>query len=440
MSFVNLVLKIDAKPPRSRGPLKVYAKIERDVEDEKSDDRIVFQAIELTWFDSMESDGETLNLEKFVGARFFTIKVRKTVTARFSQVLARAMTDNDNVWFQIDFLWPKKFSDDPAMARIFEYAEKPAWNLRIASISIPKDAAQEKLLSVFQLTEQNKVNPKDGMRSLDVLHDPFVVAYDVGQGAANGIHAAEGRVAAYFDFGGGTTTHAKTYPIGLSFCFATQPIIFLSHWHSDHWISATKHDKRALKSTWIVPEQTIGPFDLVLILAIEHEGGSVIVVPSSTGLITAGPITIGTCTGTNRNESGLAMLVRTESGEVLLSGDCGYEHLPDFWNGATTAPELLGLTVPHHGGLTTRLTNKATPTPLGGKSKLAFSYGKPNRYKHPRKDVENTHIAAGWSKDMMRETPARRDELGHVALSPGPPIVCCNILPCGQTCTLRATQ
>lgn len=432
MSIVNRVLGIEVEPPRQRGPFRVYA-IPRSIPEQgEPDDRIVLDGIEADWFDEtpFEENG-TPELDRFLGARFFTIKIGRKTWNRLQPAAVGVSNYSRESWRQIRFLSSWKWSAHPADARIYEDSERPPWNLRADRIDPPGEEALRRLGSVFRLPEQWQTDATRELKRFESLQDPFVVAYDVGQGSANGIHAREGWVEAYFDFGGGTTSHAKTFPLDLRFCFTRRPLIVLSHWHADHWISASKHDLRALESDWIVPEQSIGPAALALALAIQHRGGRVVVIPQGRGLMTAGPISLGSCSGTSLNESGLAMLVKTANGDVLLPGDCGYEHLPDFWDGSFGAPRMLGLVAPHHGGMTTTQRTKPTPVPLGELSRLAYSFGKPNRHKHARPDVEAAHVDAGWTPAMTKRTPTLRGSQGHVLLTHSSSMP----LPCRTTCT-----
>lgn len=421
MSIVNRVLELPVDTPRPRGPYRVYAIVKSLPEEGEPDDRVVLQTIEADWFDATEFPvNEAPEIRSFIGARFFVIKIGRKTWERFQRDNPSPDAAKSDAWWKIRFESPRKWSTYPADARVYEDSEKPAWNLRMVAIAPPDAATLRKLGSVFRLPERWKTDPQTELKRFEGMADPFVVAYDVGQGSANGIHAPQGGVVAYFDFGGGATTHAKTFPRDLRFCFSQKPLIVLSHWHEDHWISASKHDMRALESDWIVPDQDIGPADLALALAIQSKGGKVVVVPPGSGLMNSGPIIIGCCSGSSLNESGLAMLVRTARGDVLLPGDCGYEHLPDFWAAATTPPKLIGLTAPHHGGLTTKLKTKSTPQPADGQSKLAYSFGQPNRYGHSRGDVEAAHVTAGWTARMTKKTPTLRKRQGHVLLTPIP--------------------
>lgn len=439
---------------------RVYAKIEHRHLDDGQGFRLVFQSIDADWFDEANLRSRPRSLEGFHQARVFIIQITQEGLERAARdslktkamhqpsvaasgamihILRSIDGDLDARWFVMTFSGPYVHSSGAIRARVFENLGGAGWTQRIEHIAVADEVTQRYLNAVFQLPGSAEDEMSDVWRAIEQISDPHVVAYDVGQGSANGLHHAHGWVQCYFDLGGGVHGHAKTYPAGLRFCFSKRPLIILSHWHFDHWVSAT-FNVAALTSDWLVPEQSIGPFHLALALAIWSEGGRVIVWPkTSRGVVTRGAISVGLCSGSNRNESGLAVLVKTYAGEVLLPGDCGYGHLPDFWPGLSSVPLLQGLVVPHHGGKTSALTTKVIPQPRSAWAKLAYSYGHPSgRYRHPHKSVEAEHAAAGWSLTMTRKTPAMRPRQGHVWLTPSP-----FTPPCygsGGLCTLRPAQ
>ena len=463
MNFIQELLRESRdEPPVTKKAHRIYAKIEHRHHDLQQRFRFTLQGIDADWFDRTDFQQERLSLEAFRRARVFIIRIIQESLIRaaeealraaatkvkpdampvaMGQILASIGEDNDPRWFVVNFAGPYQRSRGAIQAQVHENLGTEGWNQRIDQITPADERTQAKLNSVFRLPEPAPYEVKEVLRDLERVKEPHVVAYDVGQGSANGIHHPNGWVECYFDIGGGVCEHAHTFPTGLQFCFTRQPLIVLSHWHFDHWVSAAYHCPRALQSTWLVPEQSMGPFHFALVLAIWDAGGRVVVWPAAnSGIVNAGSISIGRCTGTDRNESGLAMLIKTAAGDVLLPGDCGYENLPDFWSGSSTAPKLLGLVAPHHGGKTSPLGSKKTPEPLGAWSKLAYSVGDPNSYGHVRPDVNSAHIAAGWTGGMTRKTHTPRPAQGHVWLTPVPFIPPCLGGGAPTSCSLQPTQ
>lgn len=436
---------------------RLYVKMEHRHVDEMQRLRLEFQGIDADWFDQSHLQELQRSLAAFYGARVYLLQIDPQQIDRalreeseaserddpaVAGVAVRLLgieNDLDPRWFEIRFAPDHKKVGGSVRARVFGDMGPENWTQRIAYFDRVDVETQRRLDSVFRLPRTPEAQIKQVLTSRSWV-DPHVVAYDVGQGGANGLHHPRGWAECYFDLGGGVCDHAATYPTDIRFCFSKTPLVILSHWHFDHWVSAT-FDARALESHWIVPEQTIGPFHLALTLAIWDAGGRVIVWPASwRGVLDIGPIAIGLCSGSDRNESGLAVLVRTYSGNVLLPGDCGYEHLPDFWPGSTGAPRLQGLVAPHHGGITSALRTRSIPGPASAWSKLAYSYGKPNTYGHPRDLVTADHVGAGWTPAMTRESHVLRPRQGHVWLTPTPFVPPCNLGYSGRVCTLCPAQ
>lgn len=442
MNYIQELLGEKPKLRKLTWAYRVYAKVEHLFDPESRTGSITFQGIDAAWFDSMPRTSNNLQLGDFRGARAFLIEIDPGLCTRISNLPSSSLSDSDERWFTFCLRRPKKNLDDENSAVIRENLTNPGWRQEVDSITEVPSEKRAALNRIFRLSGEWRKNFYSILKRLKKMGDPHVVAYDVGQGGAVGLLTANGTVEAYFDFGGGATSHADTFPSWLKFCFSKQPLIVLSHWHFDHWVSAKDHDPRALRSTWLVPEQTIGPFQLVLTLAIWAQGGQVIVWPSTDKKVKiAGAVHLGLCSGTDRNESGLAMLVRTAAGDVLLPGDCGYEHLPDFWPGVSGAPRLLGLVAPHHGGKTSPLVKRAIPVPFDGKSKLTYSVGDPNTYGHVRGDVSAAHIAAGWDFSMTKRTPALRPHyLGNVLLTRATFFPACAFGVGATSCTLMPLQ
>lgn len=272
--------------------------------------------------------------------------------------------------------------------------------------------------------------------------------YDVGQGNCVGFLVG-GRVALYSDFGGGVLANKKTFPAALTnfcFCSAKQPPVMLSHWDWDHWSSANR-DTRAKTSTWIVPRQKpLGHVHGTFIAAVTSAGGNFLIWPSGGAACTAGQITIDKCTGTHRNDSGLAVKVTAPKGTsgdpILLPGDAIYSYLP-----ASIAQPFDDIVCAHHGG---KIHGAVAPAcPANNHSRLVYSYGKGNRYKHPLSATRTEHDNKGWrdptcgsyAAPFVRLTADRSTakNLGHVAIGwttwNTPPSVACR-----GTCDLEPQQ
>ena len=88
-------------------------------------------------------------------------------------------------------------------------------------------------------------------------------------------------------------------------------------------------------------------------------GGPVALTPKRSILKCCGP-------ETNRNASGLVLQVQANKGSILLTGDAGYDFIP-----AIAKNNLIGLTVPHHGGVGAGIP----PAPKVKEAVATISYG-----------------------------------------------------------------
>lgn len=242
-----------------------------------------------------------------------------------------------------------------------------------------------------------------------------VAVYDVGQGACGAV-VGDDRPQLYFDMGAGCDVNRGTFPAALdALCFCAEPSVVLSHFHHDHWAAVAKFPD-ALGRPWIVPRQgpTLGFIHAVLAGSVRRYG-SLLIWPRDTISIANGPIEVVRCTGTNRNDSGLAMVVHGPPDEadgrqrrVILPGDARYARIQLLPDTATS------LVAAHHGGRTGS-PEAEIPAPEGDAAgRLVYSYGPGNSYAHPLTVPEDRHRAV-WGENDLR-TATRPRDLGHVHL------------------------
>jgi hypothetical protein len=281
-------------------------------------------------------------------------------------------------------------------------------------------------------------------RSID-----WAVVYDVGQGNCIGLCDSSGSVSTYFDFGGGVTQNRKTFPSALqSFCFTNNPPIILSHWDHDHWSSAYL-DHRSFSMVWILPRQPLTPQHVKLLSDIAAAGGTAWFLPSGFNGRWFGHFYLEICTGSNRNNSGIALTLsehRSGVGEkILMPGDADYRYIGSVSIGSP----YLSVVAAHHGGALSGATT-IPGNPGRGISRLVYSTGANNSYRHPLPATRRAHDSVGWKDPKalqgsiandVRETSNRslQSGLGHVYLGwrvpyPLPPT------PCGSACNLESQQ
>jgi hypothetical protein len=286
----------------------------------------------------------------------------------------------------------------------------------------------------------------NGLSRLD-----YLVAYDIGQGSANGLSDVHETAQLFFDLGCGVYGNRKTRPVPLRFCWRAAPPIVLSHWDSDHWAGETS-DPAAAGRTWIAPRQTIGPTHTAFAARILSAGGTIHIWGAAPSTITVHlasgqELDLGRCSGSSRNGSGISCAVKDSvaSRGWLLTGDAGYHEL----NQPGLPSELRAVVVPHHGA--DMGTSSTPPTPPTGYTRLLYSFGPGNTHgrthaQHPTWVGVNAHISRGWKHNhWLPATPATcvagGDVLatashpgthldGAVAAWTGPPSVPFTTIPC----------
>lgn len=244
----------------------------------------------------------------------------------------------------------------------------------------------------------------------------WVAVYDVGQGAANALLDQQAIPCMYFDLGGGVLEHSGTFPTAFNqLCTSRMPPVVLSHWDWDHWSSGGRFTA-SQSLTWLVPNQRLGIVHGVLASLI-LANGSLLVWPKSLAKITKGQLTIEKCTGSHRNDSGLAALISGPGGEapILLPGDSRYTAIP--------SKDLVfrSVVAPHHGAKMRAAFTPASDSSATGR--IVYSYGEPNRWSHPDPKTKDRYAKAGWehasknSKGRDRYTAHKRPQMGHIGLS-----------------------
>lgn len=304
-----------------------------------------------------------------------------------------------------------------------------------------------KIVSTAHIPDANEQEIDNALANVAKSAIEWAVVYDVGQGNSIGLCTMQGTVETYFDLGGGVLANAKTFPSALtSFCFTRKPPIVLSHWDFDHWSSANR-DTRSLAMTWIAPRQAVGPTHLALMTSI-MSAGKLLLVPRGFPAKWHGQLHLELCTGSGRNHSGIALTLAEKpngGGELMLfPGDARYPCLRSF----PPKQSYLSVVAPHHGA---DMRNHTVPTcPSKPPSRLVYSFGHANTFKHPRMVTRQDHDRAGWHDPVItasathyevRETAHRvPGPLGHVFLGwktrgSAP------VLPCGGVqCQLQAQQ
>lgn len=237
----------------------------------------------------------------------------------------------------------------------------------------------------------------------------FLAAYDVGQGLATGLLSESCLPTMFYDIGCGVYRNARTRPAGFSLCHCTSAPIVLSHWDADHWAGAVYSSHKGmsnpyLKRTWIAPyDSRLGVKNSAFAFDILKSGGKLLIWKHRTSL-PLGPIrlkngselTLLRGTGTDRNSSGIAAVVRHSSErdlKWLLTGDIDYQYL-----GTYSAQSFIAMTVPHHGSkISTSIPMPHHSLSQNPYRRLIYSFGPGNGFGHPTNDCIKKHHASGWN-------------------------------------------
>jgi hypothetical protein len=261
--------------------------------------------------------------------------------------------------------------------------------------NIMQRAALNAAFSMDTWPDASEAEIRNALSSLGPFQS--LVGLDVGQGTAIGLTDTHNDIRLYFDLGGGVYRNAPTRPNPLRFCWvvADAPIV-LSHWDSDHWAGEIT-DPPAGTKTWIAPRQKITTKHIAFANRILAAGGKLLIwgsTPTSISLSLAGAQTLelSRCTGTSRNGSGIAAVVRDSAlgSQWLLMGDAGYHEL----RAMPTAPSVV--VVPHHGA--DMGSKSVPPASPGGYVRLIYSFGPGNRHgrsplQHPTPSAVRAHSA-----------------------------------------------
>jgi hypothetical protein len=421
----------------------------------------LFEAFDAAWFDRNQRPALLDDVaEYYHNAKLFVLEITvKSPKARpVGGLAAVAASDADNAepedWFIIQAipLDGRALNDGEVSVVIYPnlyLAGITASLVEAAPVDPETSDRLKRAVSTAHIPDATELEVKDALAILAGTSIDWVVTYDVGQGNSIGLCGSDGFVKAYFDLGGGVLANVRTFPTALTrFCFTQQPPIILSHWDFDHWSSANR-DRQSHSMTWIAPRQSVGPTHVALMTMIV-QAGRLLLVPPGSPPRRYGQVYLELCTGRSRNGSGFALTLSEQANgagqQMLFPGDARYTFIPSFPNPPTN--RYLSVVVPHHGG---DMTSNIVPIcPQGAASRLVYSHGRGNTFRHPRPVTRIDHAASGWRDPLItpgtpvheiRETVNRGTSgLGHVLLgwqthAITPP------LPCGGGyCRLQAQQ
>lgn len=290
-----------------------------------------------------------------------------------------------------------------------DYRERQDITLSYITTSIAKLSKNKKVL----LTRFFNIEhiPYSEVASFEKYNDDFFISvYNVGQGLCSAVCNEQSQPLLYFDFGGGESKNAITYPKDIKFCFSQKPKIVLSHIHRDHWIS-THYCKEALETEWIIPDQLAGAQFIQLCIDITKKGTLTVLKSNKKSIKTPyGYLFLATGKNTHAHNDGIGFLVETRNEKrYLMPGDNRYQYIPSqFLN------NLNGIVASHHGGeyFENAAGKSAIPT-HASKGEIIYSYGKHAKFKKNNSHGHPSYVAdyklKNWATDL-------HTHLGHCYL------------------------
>ncbi|MBB2701449.1 UNVERIFIED_ORG: hypothetical protein GGI66_006169 [Rhizobium esperanzae] len=432
MFFLLLNRPLD-EPPR---PRRLFAKVDQVEPLDAQESVILFDCVNAEWSEKLDPNSDPL-WKIAVGieddptgpnAQIFILSMLNTDVKRF---LDDDLREGD--WFYVDLGEPHEGAPGDLFYKLFQDpTDRGVITFRKVT---PDELDKLRRLAGWEGLIESRQDEIEG--ALAQLPAPEAVGiYDVGQGAATALLAANCSPFLYFDFGGAAIANWRNFPEPLRhFCFTSDPPVVLSHWDWDHWSSALRDRRAITRRTWVAPLQpgagSLGAVHARFIATALNAGTRFFWWGNGTQSIqlTANPVVeIFSALGprTSRNDSGLALRIDTNPIKVLLPADAAME----FVHSGTAKVDYA--VMPHHGGRSSLLN---LPSPhRKTKSHIVFSCGVGNSYLHPLADT-----VKAWRKNWKHNvhTGLRgANGLGHVGISlinqASPP---CQ-QPCGGACQL----
>jgi len=417
---------------RREPPPVVLARFEQVEESETGsagEDELQFSAIAHGWVTSSYID-RAEPLIAFSEAPISIVTMKRSVGQSLGWDEPSDESPEEKFWTFIDFRDGATAPAEHAMTLFSQPIPRNVYTMNPA----PSDLVSKisKLASLDHLPDATE---QEIRRALRLDHEAFAAAvYDVGQGNCNAVVDDEYVPLLYFDFGGGVTRNAPTFPAGLrKFCFRHRPTIVLSHWDWDHWSSAAR-DVAAQACRWIVPRQMLGRLGGVhaSMAANIVAAGKLLVWPTGNSSISNGHLEIRKCMGKPRNHDGLALVIsdpQSTGQPILLTGDAEYGSIP-----GALGKDYGALVASHHGG---PMRSAAVPSSTTAASnRVVYSFGAGNSYHHALGATRANHIAGGWTCSLDTDAATRPSHvgIGWGNVKPG------GVMPCAGACQLRIAR
>ena len=330
------------------------------------------------------------------------------------QFLSSSLWRKEPGFFENEYMEEIWFSNVISFRAFFDYRD-PFFGPPVTAEIYPKKNEQG---SYYTLKVDGDLPLRSG-KGKEKKHDIKVIVRNVGQGNWNEIYC-DNQCKVVYDIGG--SIHATNRDIkkwvNTSKAFNYHPILIISHWDVDHYLSLFEVSQETLNNMGFifVPSKRISLTSQRAFHLLERNCSYLFVVPEPLSRNIPRKISLRPVyTGPNYaffvgehssdiNKSGLTLAIWNETSCVLLTGDHTYSQV--FSDMCSCIPQNLriNMVTPHHGGKTGKITNPTTNLTFGT---AMTSTGK-NSYGHPfsqtrddltkmgfrwiRTDYENTDI------------------------------------------------
>jgi hypothetical protein len=255
----------------------------------------------------------------------------------------------------------------------------------------------KKVFSLDQISDA-KVSEIQEALNFTEYENRYVNVYNVGQGNLTALCDNENIPIVYIDMGGGCYKNAYTYSKYLDLCYTKFKTIIFTHWDGDHIWTAHKAYQKIKDKTIIVPRQPLNGTQAKFLKRLQVNNNKILVFPINQTRIDTGIGAIVKCSGTTKNDSGIAVFIDSKINngnnniKILLPGDAAYRYINHIGDQDL---EIGGLLATHHGA---NFSNDNSDVPQSyAPHWIIYSFGLGNSYGHARKGSVKAHVSTGWA-------------------------------------------
>lgn len=405
-----MISHFDSSGSKGKLPASIYARVDSVEEDGENNIIVSLDAVSIDsadalmskysvdewpekWRQCWDSRDDAMSLfELFENLDLINV----LVTIKKKRHLYLDFIARENIWLEMTI--NKSPHGIQASAYTALFSESQSINLTLGREL--SQSASKMLNAVFSMESWPQTPPENIDCVFKEVEAEYWLAFDVGQGSANGFSCG-GPITFFHDLGCGAYANSKTAPLNAIICHSRPAPIILSHWDTDHWAGSYRFAPKNspdifLDRYWIAPyDRTIGPRHVAFALSILASGGKIYILPEGSWdhhikIRHGKSLRLIKGSGLDRNSSGIAIELRNENNlRWLVAGDLDYKYMMNL------SDNYVAISVPHHGAKPS--INSMPPAPTATYSRLIYSFGPNNTYKHPSVDCINKHHSKGWN-------------------------------------------